>query len=46
VIEGHDIVKFVKVKSIRWLGPVEEMSEKEIRDYSPDEGRDDQVQDG
>jgi hypothetical protein len=45
MFEGHDI-KFVKAKSIRWLGPVEETSEKGMRDYSPDEGRDDQVHDG
>jgi len=28
MLEGHDIVRFVKAKSISWLEPVEEMSEK------------------
>jgi hypothetical protein len=28
MLEGRDIVMFVKAKRIRWLGPVEEMSEK------------------
>jgi len=28
MLEGHDIVMFVKAKSIRRLGPVEEKSEK------------------
>jgi hypothetical protein len=28
MLEEHEIVRFVKAKNIRWLGPVEEMSEK------------------
>jgi hypothetical protein len=28
MLEGHDIVRYVKAKRIRWLGPVEEMSEE------------------
>jgi hypothetical protein len=28
MLEGHDIVRYVKSKRIRWLGPVEEMSEE------------------
>jgi hypothetical protein len=47
--KAHDTVRFVKTQRNRWLGHVEGMWEERMAkrgDYSPEEGRDDHVEDG